>query len=113
MSKQYEKLKQLEIDKFKKSKTEKIEPNPNPKNEDPFTTAYFRNTLEDLYGGVKNDKDVPTPDELSSRKNVSQTDYKIEEFNEQFNLLKINYRAYFGFILLPLIIEEFLSSCIL
>ena len=38
---------------------------------------------------MKNDKDVPTPDELSSRKNVSQTDYKIEEFND----IKKQYQA--------------------
>jgi hypothetical protein len=33
---------------------------------------------------------------------IIATSFKIEEFNEQFNLLKINYRAYFGFILLPI-----------
>ncbi|HLO74149.1 MAG TPA: DUF4271 domain-containing protein [Flavobacterium sp.] len=32
---------------------------------------------------------------------IIATAFKIEEFNEQFNLLKVNYRAYFGFILLP------------
>ena len=33
---------------------------------------------------------------------IIATSFKIEEFNEQFNLLKVNYRAYFGFILLPI-----------
>jgi hypothetical protein len=41
---------------------------------------------------------------------IVATVFKIEEFNEQFNLLKVNYRAYFGFILLPLNIILFYNS---
>ena len=33
---------------------------------------------------------------------IIATAFKIEEFTEQFNLLKANYRTYFGFILLPI-----------
>ncbi len=33
---------------------------------------------------------------------IIATAFKIEEFNEQFNLLKVNYRIYFGFVLLPI-----------
>ncbi|WP_288984282.1 DUF4271 domain-containing protein [uncultured Flavobacterium sp.] len=33
---------------------------------------------------------------------IIATAFKIEEFTEQFNLLKVNYRTYFGFILLPI-----------
>lgn len=33
---------------------------------------------------------------------IIATAFKIEEFSEQFNLLKVNYRTYFGFILLPI-----------
>ena len=38
------------------------------------------------------------------------TAFKIEEFSEQFNLLKVNYRAYFGFILLPVNIILFYNT---
>ena len=41
---------------------------------------------------------------------IIATAFKIEEFNEQFNLLKVNYRAYFGFILLPVNILLFYNS---
>jgi hypothetical protein len=41
---------------------------------------------------------------------IVATAFKIEEFNEQFNLLKVNYRAYFGFILLPVNIILFYNS---
>ena len=41
---------------------------------------------------------------------IIATAFKIEEFNEQFNLLKVNYRAYFGFILLPVNIVLFYNS---
>jgi hypothetical protein len=41
---------------------------------------------------------------------IIATAFKIEEFNEQFNLLKVNYRAYFGFILLPINIILFYNS---
>lgn len=41
---------------------------------------------------------------------IIATAFKIEEFNEQFNLLKVNYRAYFGFILLPVNIILFYNS---
>jgi hypothetical protein len=41
---------------------------------------------------------------------IIATSFKIEEFNEQFNLLKINYRAYFGFILLPINVVLFYNS---
>ena len=41
---------------------------------------------------------------------IIATSFKIEEFNEQFNLLKINYRAYFGFILLPINVLLFYNS---
>ncbi|WP_130733384.1 DUF4271 domain-containing protein [Flavobacterium sp. J27] len=33
---------------------------------------------------------------------IIATSFKIEEFNEQFNLLKVSYRTYFGFLLLPI-----------
>ncbi len=32
---------------------------------------------------------------------IIATTFKIEEFNEQFNLLKVSYRTYFGLLLLP------------
>jgi hypothetical protein len=41
---------------------------------------------------------------------IIATAFKIEEFSEQFNLLKVNYRAYFGFILLPVNIILFYNS---
>ena len=41
---------------------------------------------------------------------IIATAFKIEEFNEQFNLLKVNYRAYFGFILLPVNIVLFYNT---
>ena len=41
---------------------------------------------------------------------IVATTFKIEEFNEQFNLLKVNYRAYFGFILLPVNIILFYNT---
>lgn len=41
---------------------------------------------------------------------IIATAFKIEEFNEQFNLLKVNYRAYFGFILLPINVILFYNS---
>ena len=41
---------------------------------------------------------------------IIATTFKIEEFNEQFNLLKVNYRAYFGFILLPVNIVLFYNT---
>ncbi|EAZ95335.1 hypothetical protein FBBAL38_06535 [Flavobacteria bacterium BAL38] len=41
---------------------------------------------------------------------IIATAFKIEEFNEQFNLLKVNYRAYFGFILLPINIILFYNT---
>lgn len=41
---------------------------------------------------------------------IVATAFKIEEFNEQFNLLKVNYRAYFGFILLPVNIILFYNT---
>jgi hypothetical protein len=41
---------------------------------------------------------------------IIATAFKIEEFNEQFNLLKVNYRTYFGFILLPINIILFYNS---
>lgn len=41
---------------------------------------------------------------------IIATTFKIEEFNEQFNLLKVNYRAYFGFILLPVNIILYYNS---
>ena len=41
---------------------------------------------------------------------IVATAFKIEEFNEQFNLLKVNYRAYFGFILLPVNIVLFYNT---
>mgnify|MGYP000356053986 FL=1 len=41
---------------------------------------------------------------------IIATAFKIEEFNEQFNLLKVNYRAYFGFILLPVNIILYYNS---
>lgn len=41
---------------------------------------------------------------------IVATAFKIEEFSEQFNLLKVNYRAYFGFILLPINIVLFYNS---
>lgn len=41
---------------------------------------------------------------------IIATTFKIEEFSEQFNLLKVNYRAYIGFILLPLNIILFYNS---
>ncbi|MDP5002221.1 MAG: DUF4271 domain-containing protein [Flavobacterium sp.] len=41
---------------------------------------------------------------------IIATAFKIEEFNEQFNLLKVNYRAYFGFILLPINIIMFYNT---
>jgi len=41
---------------------------------------------------------------------IVATAFKIEEFNEQFNLLKVNYRAYFGFILLPFNIILFYNT---
>ena len=33
---------------------------------------------------------------------IIATTFQIEEFNEQFNLLKVSYRTYLGFILLPI-----------
>ena len=33
---------------------------------------------------------------------IIATTFQIEEFNEQFNLLKVNYRTYLGFLLLPI-----------
>lgn len=33
---------------------------------------------------------------------IIATAFQIEEFNEQFNLLKVSYRTYLGFILLPI-----------
>lgn len=41
---------------------------------------------------------------------IVATAFKIEEFSEQFNLLKVNYRAYFGFILLPVNIILFYNT---
>jgi len=41
---------------------------------------------------------------------IIATVFKLEEFNEQFNLLKVNYRTYFGFILLPINIVLFYNS---
>jgi hypothetical protein len=41
---------------------------------------------------------------------IISTAFKIEEFSEQFNLLKVNYRAYFGFILLPVNIILYYNS---
>jgi hypothetical protein len=41
---------------------------------------------------------------------IIATAFKIEEFSEQFNLLKVNYRAYFGFILLPVNIILYYNS---
>lgn len=41
---------------------------------------------------------------------IIATAFKIEEFSEQFNLLKVNYRAYFGLILLPVNIILFYNS---
>jgi len=41
---------------------------------------------------------------------IIATTFKIEEFNEQFNLIKANYRVYFGFILLPIIIFLYYNS---
>lgn len=41
---------------------------------------------------------------------IIATAFKMEEFNEQFNLLKVNYRAYFGFILVPINIILFYNS---
>jgi hypothetical protein len=41
---------------------------------------------------------------------IVATAFKIEEFNEQFNLLKVNYRNYFGFILLPINIILFYNT---
>ena len=41
---------------------------------------------------------------------IIATAFKIEEFNEQFNLLKVNYRAYFGLILLPVNLILFYNS---
>jgi hypothetical protein len=41
---------------------------------------------------------------------IIATSFKIEEFIEQFNLLKVNYRAYFGFILLPINIVLFYNT---
>lgn len=41
---------------------------------------------------------------------IIATAFKMEEFNEQFNLLKVNYRAYFGFILIPINIILFYNS---
>lgn len=38
---------------------------------------------------------------------IIATTFRIEEFNEQFNLLKVSYRTYFGFILLPITIILF------
>lgn len=38
---------------------------------------------------------------------IIATTFKIEEFNEQFNLLKVSYRTYFGFLLLPINIMLF------
>ena len=32
---------------------------------------------------------------------IISTTFQIEEFTEQFNLFKVSYRTYFGFILLP------------
>ena len=41
---------------------------------------------------------------------IIATAFKMEEFNEQFNLLKVNYRAYFGLILIPINILLFYNS---
>ncbi|MFD2908846.1 DUF4271 domain-containing protein [Flavobacterium ardleyense] len=41
---------------------------------------------------------------------IIATAFKMEEFNEQFNLLKVNYRAYFGLILIPINIILFYNS---
>lgn len=41
---------------------------------------------------------------------IIATAFKMEEFNEQFNLLKVNYRAYFGLVLLPVNIILFYNS---
>ena len=41
---------------------------------------------------------------------IITTAFKMEEFNEQFNLLKVNYRAYFGLILIPINILLFYNS---
>lgn len=41
---------------------------------------------------------------------IVATAFKIEEFNEQFNLVKVNYRAYIGFLLLPINIVLFYNS---
>jgi len=41
---------------------------------------------------------------------IIATAFKIEEFSDQFNLLKLNYRAYFGLILLPINIILFYNS---
>jgi hypothetical protein len=41
---------------------------------------------------------------------IIATVFKLEEFNEQFNLLKVYYRTYFGFILLPINIVLFYNS---
>ena len=41
---------------------------------------------------------------------IIATTFKMEEFSEQFNLLKVNYRAYFGFILMPINIILFYNT---
>lgn len=41
---------------------------------------------------------------------IIATAFKMEEFIEQFNLLKVNYRAYFGFILIPINIVLFYNT---
>ena len=41
---------------------------------------------------------------------IIATTFKIEEFNEQFNLFKANYRVYFGFVLIPINIFLYYNS---
>lgn len=41
---------------------------------------------------------------------IIATAFKIEEFNEQFNLLKVSYRTYLGFILLPIDVVLYYNS---
>ncbi len=41
---------------------------------------------------------------------IIATVFNIEEFSEQFNLLKVTYRGYFGFVLMPINIILFYNS---
>ncbi|VXB25646.1 conserved membrane hypothetical protein [Flavobacterium sp. 9AF] len=43
---------------------------------------------------------------------IIATTFKIEEFNEQFNLFKVSYRTYFGVLLLPIDIILFYNPLI-